>query len=102
MRLRPEDIATIRELVHEAYGPDVRLILFGSRVDDTARGGDIDLLVEIDEQSGDAPHSLMPERRLKARLSEALRGRKVDLVVHSRHRPPTPIVRIARAEGIVL
>ncbi len=46
MRLSDADIAVIRALVRTRFGQDSRIWLFGSRLDDNARGGDIDLYVE--------------------------------------------------------
>ena len=44
MRLTKFEAESIKESVY-GFDPDARIILFGSRVDDTKRGGDIDLLV---------------------------------------------------------
>ena len=41
MRLNAEQTATIRRIVTENAGSDVEVRLFGSRLDDSARGGDI-------------------------------------------------------------
>lgn len=46
MRLTHEQIAIIRRTAQEIFGPEARVWLFGSRVDDSKRGGDVDLLVE--------------------------------------------------------
>lgn len=40
----------IRKIARQIYGDDVRVVLFGSRVDDQARGGDIDLLIESPDE----------------------------------------------------
>ena len=48
MRLTPAQTDLIVEKVIEQFGMDARVMLFGSRLDDAARGGDIDLLVESD------------------------------------------------------
>lgn len=48
MRLDSQHIAAIKRLAVEQFGAGARVRLFGSRVDDAARGGDVDLLVELD------------------------------------------------------
>ena len=48
MRLTSIERATIRDSVQAVAGRGSRVRLFGSRVDVLARGGDIDLLVELD------------------------------------------------------
>lgn len=48
MRLVPEQIEIIKSSVRSLAGSSAKVLLFGSRVDDEARGGDIDLFVEID------------------------------------------------------
>jgi hypothetical protein len=46
MRLSTEDIAAIRGLIQARFGPGTGIWLFGSRLSDSARGGDVDLYVE--------------------------------------------------------
>ena len=48
MRLSQEHIRALKRLAEEEAGPSARLRLFGSRLDDAARGGDVDLLLELD------------------------------------------------------
>ena len=45
MRLTPEARDIIRHSTQAVFGLDSQVKLFGSRVDDSQRGGDIDLLV---------------------------------------------------------
>jgi predicted nucleotidyltransferase len=49
MRLTPETCAAIKESVLDVFGPNATVRVFGSRTNDEARGGDIDLLVECRE-----------------------------------------------------
>lgn len=53
MRLNAEQQIAIRELTTDLIGPDAHIWLFGSRADDQRRGGDIDLLVEVDRPLDD-------------------------------------------------
>ena len=46
MRLTPAQHSAIRTTATEIFGEDAIIWLFGSRVDDDKRGGDIDLLIE--------------------------------------------------------
>lgn len=47
MRLTESEKATIKAVI-SGFDPQARVYLFGSRVDDTRRGGDIDLLIMSD------------------------------------------------------
>lgn len=44
MRLSTQQVQTIVSLVQANLGPDAGVALFGSRLRDCARGGDVDLL----------------------------------------------------------
>ena len=46
MRLTPEQAQAIRQRIDTHMGKHARIWLFGSRVDDSRRGGDVDLYVE--------------------------------------------------------
>jgi predicted nucleotidyltransferase len=46
MRLTPEQARAIVVATRELAGPDASVRLFGSRLHDELKGGDIDLLVE--------------------------------------------------------
>ncbi|MFI3185644.1 MAG: nucleotidyltransferase domain-containing protein [Methylococcaceae bacterium] len=48
MRLTPSQAQITKNTVDCILGIPCRVWLFGSRVDDDARGGDIDLMVEVE------------------------------------------------------
>ncbi|MDQ7090353.1 MAG: nucleotidyltransferase domain-containing protein [Methylococcales bacterium] len=76
MRLKTEDIKIIKTLTATFFGETSSVFLFGSRVDDHKKGGDIDLYIEVDDK-----HDLF-ERKIKflARLKRAIGDQKIDLV----------------------
>jgi hypothetical protein len=103
MRLTAAQQQTIRQVVAEVFGPDARLLLFGSRTDDDRRGGDFDFCVEV---PGLSPEEIA-ERTVRARSrlyrSRAFRERKVDLVVCDRKSGQSrAICEVARRTGIPL
>jgi predicted nucleotidyltransferase len=99
MRLTSEQIDAIRRDVAQLAGDAARVWLFGSRVRDHERGGDVDLLLEMDEPV-DEPAQLAA--RLAARISRSMYGRKVDVVVQAPNLMRLPIHTIAHEEGIRL
>ena len=98
MRLTAEQAEVIRIAVHEVYGEDSLLWLFGSRVDDERRGGDIDLLVRPDTSGG---YALMDKIRLLGKLERGLGERKIDIVIETPD-DQRPIVKIAHETSIRL
>ena len=99
MRLTPDQIAQIRHIVAEQAGNDARVRLFGSRVDDHARGGDVDLLVEL---SGPVSDPAPLAARIAGRVSRLMDSRKVDVVLHAPSLRVLPIHEVAWREGILL
>jgi predicted nucleotidyltransferase len=73
--------------------------LFGSRVHDDTRGGDVDLLLELDLPVTE-PAQL--SARLAAQVSRAMYGRKVDVLIKAPNLLHLPIHTIALSEGIRL
>src|SRR6056297_3511798 len=76
MRLTSEQIKTIKQATADIFGEEARVRLFGSRVDDEQRGGDVDLLVETDQM---VENVAWLAARLSARVSRGMHGRRVDV-----------------------
>jgi len=95
MRLESHLATRLVTEIRQVYGDDADIWLFGSRVDDNARGGDIDLYVE----TADDTNRLDRYLQVRQRLFRLFGDRKIDLLVRSRQRPASPIERIARKTG---
>ena len=99
MRLTPAQIDTIKSTAQEVLGQGVQVTLFGSRVRDDQKGGDVDLMVEV-LQAVQEP-ALMAVR-LASRVSRSMHGRKVDVLLKAPNLLEQPIHRIASQEGVRL
>jgi predicted nucleotidyltransferase len=96
MRLTDAQACYIRERIRASMGEGSRIWLFGSRADDSRRGGDVDLYVEPA-----CPVGLVEELRMRSDIADKL-DLEVDLIV-ARHEPGSqPIHRIARSTGVPL
>ena len=95
MRLTPDQARAIRQRIHSHMGTQARIWLFGSRVDDSRLGGDVDLYVEPET----AP-DLTTRLRCRSELADAL-DLNVDLVIQQPGRD-LPIYRIAKSGGVPL
>lgn len=98
MRLSDTEIRHILEAAEDIFGPEAEVRLFGSRVDDTKRGGDIDLHITI------PPRPDWYARRIdfEVALIRRLGDRRIDVVVLQRGQEPQAIDRVALATGVSL
>lgn len=99
MRLTPQQTALIKRHTADLFGPQAQVRLFGSRVDDAALGGDIDLLVTSPVPV--ARPALLPAQ-LATRLQLALGDQRIDVVLEAPNLMALPIHRIAHTEGVLL
>lgn len=99
MRLSEVQAQTIRQLACELVGERCRVRIFGSRLDDAAHGGDIDLLLELMDT---VANPALVAAQLSARVSRAMRGRKVDVLLSAPNLLRLPIHDIAFKEGRLL
>ncbi len=98
MRLTPAQQQHIREAVREIFGESARVYLFGSRVDNDKRGGDIDLYLEVDDTSDWFRRKI----RLAVVLQQRLGEQKIDLLLHRQGKPLQPMHHIAIETGVLL
>ena len=100
MRLSATTIAAVKNVVHGVFPGEARVFLFGSRVDDLKRGGDIDLLV-VSALSRAAMETAKITALTKIQL--ALGEQKIDMVVtNDLAGDARPVVREAIEHGIEL
>jgi predicted nucleotidyltransferase len=99
MRLTTAQIELICSTAKQLLGERARVTLFGSRVDDSLKGGDVDLLVEVSDAIAE-PARL--SARLASRISRAMNGRRVDVVLGAPNLLQQPIHEVARQTGVVL
>jgi predicted nucleotidyltransferase len=93
MRLKNSEQIAILSTV-KCLDNNARVYLFGSRVDDTKKGGDIDLLIMSDKLNSD------DKRTIKIKLYELLGEQKIDLVLAADD--SEPFVKLALSKGIQL
>lgn len=99
MRLTTKQIDLIRQLATQLAGEHAQIRVFGSRLDDTAKGGDLDLLLEIPEPV-ENPARLAAS--ISAKVSRIMHGRKVDVLISAPNLKKLPIHEIGHKEGKLL
>lgn len=98
-RLTPQEILSIKATAENVFGKGTVARLFGSRTNPSARGGDIDLLIEVDNP---AKTDFEHEARFRSGLEKLIGERKIDVQLHSAGQEMTPMKTIALSSSIVL
>lgn len=93
MRLKADEITVITSAIRE-YDPESHIYLFGSRTDDLAKGGDIDILVMSSRLT------FRDKLKIKARIFQQMGEQKLDILIA----PDLgdPFVRMAKEKGVPL
>ncbi len=100
MRITEQQKNIIKENVNKIFGSQAEVLLFGSRVDDNQRGGDIDLLIKLEYADKEL---LKKNLNLNAVLQIAMGGlQKIDIITHVKHTAPTALYKSASRTGIKL
>jgi predicted nucleotidyltransferase len=101
MRLTDKQRRVIEQAARACFGDDALVRVFGSRVDDSKRGGDIDLLITTSLSNMD--EIVRAEIAFQVRVQRALGEQRIDVLVDypgRRERPP--IFDIAERTGVRL
>ncbi len=96
MRLNDVQRQAIVSAVKSCFGPQASVKLFGSRTDDQAKGGDIDLLITTDIH--DVNDIVRAEMRCQVKLQQLLGEQKIDMLIDY----PSPAARIIRPFLVLL
>ena len=99
MRLSEAQKQAIRQLALQIAGSTSCVRVFGSRLDDAARGGDLDLMLELPEP---VDNPALMAAQMAARVSRIMNGRKVDVLISAPNLMRLPIHDLAFKEGELL
>jgi predicted nucleotidyltransferase len=102
MRLSEHERGSIEAASRAVFPSGTRVLLFGSRTDDSRRGGDIDLLVAL-------PKAMSPEdwqtyrARFMVDLYRRMEEQKIDVIMDAPDlASPSPVIGFAYRDGIEL
>ena len=93
MRLTDTEKKAVINAVRQV-DPEAEIYLFGSRTDDTKRGGDIDVLVFSQKIS------FADKLQIKARIFEQIEEQKIDLIIAKEQ--TEPFVKMAFENSVEL
>lgn len=99
MRLKESQRRQIVSILKARYGKHSRIWLFGSRIDDEARGGDVDLYIET-ERARAAQGAVRQRHEVALALEEVMGGITVDLLVQYPGEHELPLQTLAKTNGI--
>ncbi len=98
MRLKQRDIDALKIAARDTFGADARVRLYGSRTDDSLRGGDIDIIIETEPVEDD----WQAKARFLKRLFTMIDEQRVDILLAQRGRPLSAFVRMVLPESVSL
>jgi uncharacterized protein len=78
MRLSKFEIEAIKNVARSVFGESVKVKLFGSRIDDSKKGGDIDLLITCSDKQR---LTFQSKVEFLVRLKMIIGDQKIDIVL---------------------
>ena len=99
MHVSQHDREKLKLAVQEIAGDAVSARVFGSRLDDNGRGGDLDLYVELNTE---VDNPVWIAARIVARAQTYLGDRHIDVVLRDAATPELPIHCVGRETGVIL
>ncbi|MCB5196106.1 nucleotidyltransferase domain-containing protein [Deefgea salmonis] len=102
MRITAKQHSAIQKAAQQHFGPSATVWLFGSRVNDAAKGGDYDLLIEADLNAAQLIQAKLAFL-VQLHSQPCLEDEKIDVVLSSPQLTQAPaIVAVAKREGMIL
>jgi len=99
MRLNKGQLEVIVNAVISHFDDDARIYLFGSRLDDTLRGGDIDLFIDLPTVD---PEMVWHSCQAVADMQMAMGEQKIDIIIRHPASSDQAIFHEALNHGVLL
>ena len=77
VRLTEEELIAIKSVAKEIFGEDVSVWIFGSRANLNAKGGDIDIYIEVENKPTDVNNHI----KFLSRLKLLIEDQKIDVII---------------------
>lgn len=101
MRLSEKEIKVIKTAAQKVWGANVKVRLFGSRTDDTKKGGDIDLLINPGRNLN-TRELVLTKAHFLSQLFISMGEQRIDVIIESPEKENLPIIKTARESGIIV
>lgn len=98
MRITSLEKTIIKSSVKKHFGGNADVYIFGSRVDDDKKGGDVDLYITTDMPTSEI---IREKIGLLVDMEKGLGEQKIDVIINN-HTKQKPIYEIAEKEGVRL
>ena len=100
MRLKKTEITAITDITKSVFGNNSTVRLFGSRTNDSLKGGDIDLLIQCNR-------IISPSEQYKLKinflvqLKKILGDQRIDVLIEAKQQD-SPFIQTIKHDGIIL
>lgn len=99
MRLTPLQQSQLKAITREVCGDEAQVFAFGSRLDDNKKGGDIDLIIKLNQEVSN-PAWIVAKVQAKAMIK--LGEQKIDVLIDAPNLRRLAIHDIALSQGVSL
>jgi len=100
MRLKKTEITAINNVTQNIFGKNASVRLFGSRTDDTLKGGDIDLLIQCNRTISTSEQYKLKINFL-VQLKKIIGDQRIDVLIEA-NQQDSPFIQTIKQEGIYL